>query len=246
MTSRQVDRPVQVTSGADDVPRVGPDFRALFEAVPGCFLALDPSWLIVAASDDYLRARMVCRDAVIGRNLIDIFPDDPTDPAAGGAAGLTASLERVARNLQADVMAEQDGPVRRPVAGSGPSAVTRWRTENHPVLDRAGRLAFVLHRIEDVGTTKRTDEDRAHAEREVHRERGRISRHLNDGIVRQLCSSGMALSGVLNRTRDPEVAGRIRAVLDDLDATITNVRSTVYPTIDRMTGSAGARDREGV
>ena len=59
-----------VVQGDDDgVGRgVKPDFQALFEAAPGCFLVLDPAWRIVAVSDAYLDATMTERDAILGRH----------------------------------------------------------------------------------------------------------------------------------------------------------------------------------
>ena len=64
--------------------RTAPDFRALFESAPGCFLVLDPAWWIVAVSDAYLRATMTRRDDIVGRYLFDVFPDNPGDSDADG------------------------------------------------------------------------------------------------------------------------------------------------------------------
>ena len=72
-----------------------PDFRALFEAAPGLYLALTPDMFIVAVSDAYLRATMTAREQVLGRRLFDVFPDNPDDPAATGVRNLRASLDRV-------------------------------------------------------------------------------------------------------------------------------------------------------
>ena len=37
----------------------------------------------------------------------------------------------------------------------------------------------------------------------------------------------MELGGVLNRSGDPDVPRRIRAVIEDLDATIRDIRTTI-------------------
>jgi PAS domain-containing protein len=58
-----------------------PDFRLLFESVPGLYLVLTPALQIVAVSDTYLHATLTTRDAIIGRHLFDVFPDNPDDPA---------------------------------------------------------------------------------------------------------------------------------------------------------------------
>src|SRR5687767_10394252 len=93
---------------------LAPDFRTLFESAPGLYLVLTPDFVIVAASDAYLRATMTTRETVLGRGIFDVFPDNPADPSATGAARLRASLERVLRDGAADVMPVQKYDIRRP------------------------------------------------------------------------------------------------------------------------------------
>jgi hypothetical protein len=71
---------------------VVPDFRAMFQSVPGLYLVLTRDLTIVAASNAYLRATMTERDEITGRHLFDVFPDNPDDPAATGVSNLRASL----------------------------------------------------------------------------------------------------------------------------------------------------------
>ena len=69
-----------------------PDFRVLFESVPGLYLVLDPDLRIVAVSDAYTRATMTERDALLGKHIFEAFPDNPGDPEAEGVRNLRASL----------------------------------------------------------------------------------------------------------------------------------------------------------
>src|SRR5690349_3116147 len=71
------------------------DFRRLFESAPGCYLVLTPDLSFFAVSDEYLAATLTEREAIVGRNVFEVFPDDPSNPAATGVANLRASLERV-------------------------------------------------------------------------------------------------------------------------------------------------------
>src|SRR5687767_8996360 len=91
-----------------------PDFRALFEAVPGLYLVLTPgpAYRIVAVSDAYLRATMTERSAILGRGLFEVFPDNPDEPNATGVANLRAALERVVERHAADTMAVQKYDIR--------------------------------------------------------------------------------------------------------------------------------------
>lgn len=66
----------------------GPDFRWLFEGAPGLYLVLDPQLTIVAVSNAYLAATMTTRENILGRNLFEVFPDNPDHPDATGPGGL--------------------------------------------------------------------------------------------------------------------------------------------------------------
>lgn len=61
-----------------------PDFKALFESAPGCYLVLAPDLTIVAVNDAYLQATMTEREKILGRRLFEVFPDNPDDPEATG------------------------------------------------------------------------------------------------------------------------------------------------------------------
>src|SRR5688572_19410395 len=89
------------------------DYRTIFESVPGLYLILDPSFRIVAVSDAYLAATLTQRDAILGRDIFDVFPDNPDDAQADGVGNLRASLLRALHSRAADPMAVQKYDVRR-------------------------------------------------------------------------------------------------------------------------------------
>ena len=122
----------------------------LFEGAPGLYLVLTPDLKIVAVSEAYLRATMTQRDAILGRGLFDVFPDNPDDPAATGVANLRASLDRVREQRVADTMAVQKYDIRRPDSEGGGFEERFWSPTNSPVLDAKGELAYIIHRVEDV------------------------------------------------------------------------------------------------
>ena len=55
-------------------------FAALFECSPNAYMLLDRELRYVAANAAYCREVHVDRDDLIGRSLLDIFPNDPADP----------------------------------------------------------------------------------------------------------------------------------------------------------------------
>jgi len=126
------------------------NYRALFESAPGLYLALDPDFNIVAVSDTYLAATMTRRHDIIGRNIFDVFPDNPDDPAATGVGNLRASLQRVRRFGRSDTMAVQKYDIRRPADQGGGFEVRFWSPVNLPVFDERSQLRYILHRVEDV------------------------------------------------------------------------------------------------
>jgi PAS domain S-box-containing protein len=127
-----------------------PDFRLLFESVPGLYLVLAPDLTIVAASDAYLRATMTARERVVGRALFDVFPDNPADPAADGVRNLRASLDRVLRHGVPDAMPTQKYDIRRPAEEGGEFEERYWSPVNTPVFGAGRAVAYVIHRVEDV------------------------------------------------------------------------------------------------
>lgn len=121
-----------------------PDFRILFESLPGSYLILSPDFTVVAASDAYLHMTGIERQQLIGHNIFEIIPDDEGE--------LRASLERVLGNCAADTMPVQKHDVPRPDAGS---EECYWRVVNTPVLGADSEVASIIHHIEDVTESER-------------------------------------------------------------------------------------------
>lgn len=127
---------------------MGLDFQGLFEAAPAAILVLDPDLNIVAVTEAYLKATMTRRDAIVGRPLFEVFPDDPDDPEADGVRNLRASLDSVRQKLLPHVMAIQKYSIRRP--DSEEFEERHWSPQNIPLLAEDGSLCLILHCVEDV------------------------------------------------------------------------------------------------
>src|SRR6266850_2652926 len=138
-----------VMAGAELQPR-GVDFQALFQALPGLYLILKPDLTIVAVTDAYVAATMTRREEILGRDIFDVFPDNPSTPDATGVSNLRASLLRALQTKAPDAMAVQKYDVRRPAANGGEFEERYWSPVNSPVLDSAGNVTLLIHRVEDV------------------------------------------------------------------------------------------------
>jgi PAS domain S-box-containing protein len=145
------------------------DFEALFDAAPGAYLVLTPDFTMVAANEARLRATMTTREEIIGRNLFDLFPDNPDDPGATGVRNLRASLERVLQTKSRDTMAVQKYDIRRPEAEGGGFEVRYWSPMNLPVIGADGKVDYIIHRVEDVTEFMRLKQEGAQLQ--VHAER---------------------------------------------------------------------------
>jgi signal transduction histidine kinase len=83
----------------------------------------------------------------------------------------------------------------------------------------AGQAALALERA------------RAQDERQqlvVLEDRERIARDLHDLVIQRLFATGMHLQGAVHQAGKPEVAKRINAAVDDLDATIRDIRRSIF------------------
>ncbi|MEU8131987.1 sensor histidine kinase [Streptodolium elevatio] len=62
----------------------------------------------------------------------------------------------------------------------------------------------------------------------VYQDRDRIARDLHDLVVQRLFATGMMLQGAARLAKVPEVIRRVDQAVDELDATIREVRSTIF------------------
>jgi PAS domain S-box-containing protein len=148
LEQRVIERTGQLESANAELRRSRAELQSLFESLPGLYLVLTPELTIVAASDAYLKATLTTRAGILGRNLFEVFPDNPDDLNANGVSNLRASLDRVRQTAQPDTMAIQKYDIRRP---DGVFEEHYWSPINSPVLgaDRR-RIEYIIHRVEEV------------------------------------------------------------------------------------------------
>jgi len=183
-----------------------PDFRALFESVPGLYLVLTPELEIVAVSQAYLEATMTRREEILGRDMFEVFPDNPADPAATGVRNLAASFKRVLRTRRADAMAVQKYDIRRPPEGVLAGFEERWWSPvNSPVLDSRGEVRYIIHRVEDVTdyvSLKRGSEERQSSMAAEIVRRGAELQAANERLRASLAEKDVLLKEVHHRVKN--------------------------------------------
>ncbi|WP_045745115.1 GAF domain-containing protein [Actinoplanes rectilineatus] len=75
------------------------------------------------------------------------------------------------------------------------------------------------------------DRAQAQAEREqfaVLSDRERIARDLHDVVIQRLFATGLQLQGAAPQAGSPQTAARINAAIDELDATIRDIRQSIF------------------
>ncbi len=157
-----------------------PPFEHLFRSSPNPYMVLDRELRYVAANDAYLQATASRLEDLLGRNVIEAFPNDPADPNNVPAQMLRDSFERVLRERRQDVLALI--PYRVPT--HTPTGVVLeerfWSATHTPLLDEQGQVAFILQHTVDVTELQRLRQ----AVQTVEDERETLSRsHMEAGVL---------------------------------------------------------------
>ncbi len=126
------------------------EFQWIFEASPTPYLILTPDLYIVAVNNAYLKATHTEREAICGRFIFEVFPDNPDDPRADGVGNLAASLAKVLETRAPDAMPIQKYDVQVPKENGKSFEEHYWSPINSPVLDQHGKVVYIIHRVEDV------------------------------------------------------------------------------------------------
>ncbi|MFJ4847077.1 MULTISPECIES: PP2C family protein-serine/threonine phosphatase [unclassified Streptomyces] len=127
----------------------GIDYEAVFRGLPSAVALLTPQLFFVDANEEYLALSGRPAAEVIGHFLFDVFPDNPDHRGASGMRNLGASLRRVASTGERDAMALQQYDVEDP-EHPGRWEERYWSPVNMPVFGDDGRVALLVHRVEEV------------------------------------------------------------------------------------------------
>ncbi|HTG66942.1 MAG TPA: ATP-binding protein [Flavobacterium sp.] len=123
------------------------DFQKVFLSTPGLYLIVSTDFTILDLNDSYERATMKKKEEMIGRNLFEVFPDNPDDENADGVANLSRSLYSVLKEKKPHTMAVQRYDVQR---ADGVFEVRYWSPLNIPILNDENEIDYIIHRVEDI------------------------------------------------------------------------------------------------
>jgi PAS domain S-box-containing protein len=125
------------------------DYQAVFRTLPGALALVTPEGVVLDVNDGYLDAAGRKREHVLGRNLFELFPENPADPGDMGPAQLRESFELVAATGEPDTMM----PIRYDVEDPGrPGAFEEryWSVINTPLRSPEGQVMMIAHKADEV------------------------------------------------------------------------------------------------
>jgi PAS domain S-box-containing protein len=129
------------------IPQV--DYEAAFKNMPGAVALLSPELVILDVSNGYLDAAGRGPEELIGRNILEAFPENPRDPDDTGPRDLRASLEAVLTSGEPDFL----NPVRYDVedpSHRGEFEQRYWAVANMPVSAADGQVCMIIHMAQEV------------------------------------------------------------------------------------------------
>ena len=129
-----------------DSSRPPEEVLAIFETLPDLYLVLSADLVTLFANQAYLRATHTQLDDILGRPILDVFPDTP---AGNEIALVKESFQQVLSTRKP----HHTNPLRydlSPSQGSGRLVVRYWRAHNIPVLNEAGQIRYIIQRVHEV------------------------------------------------------------------------------------------------
>ncbi len=148
LEGRILDRTHQLEAANQELERIrSSGFWRLLDALPEPYLVVTPDLKIITASEAYTKATMTTLAGIVGRELFQVFPDNPEESDPTGMSNLRASFERVLSTSAPDTMAIQKYDIRR---SDGVFEERYWVPTNSPVLGPDRKIEYLIHRVEDV------------------------------------------------------------------------------------------------
>ncbi|HYK29087.1 MAG TPA: PAS domain-containing protein [Streptosporangiaceae bacterium] len=125
------------------------DYKAAFKSLPGAVALLGPDLVILDVSNGYLDAAGCAPEEIVGRHILEAFPENPRDPEDAGPRDLKASLEQVLATNEPDLI----NPIRYDVevrGNPGEFEERYWTIANTPVCTEDGQVCMIVHMAQEV------------------------------------------------------------------------------------------------
>lgn len=125
------------------------DYEAAFKHLPGAVALLSPELVIMDVSNGYLDAAGRGADEIVGRHILEAFPENPHDPDDTGPRDLRDSLATVLSSAEPQFMHLTRYDVEDRV-NSGEFEQRYWTVANMPVCTSDGQVCMIIHMAQEV------------------------------------------------------------------------------------------------
>jgi PAS domain S-box-containing protein len=123
------------------------DYAAILQGMPQPYLVLDADLVIVGASDAYLALTSRTRDDIVGRNILEAFPENPDAAGTVEQGPLEVSLRHVLATGKPHEMAVIQYDIPNPDGGF---AQKFWTPVHNPVTGADGKVGYIIQNPMDV------------------------------------------------------------------------------------------------
>lgn len=126
------------------------DHAAILAGIPQPYLVLDADLTIVAATNSYLRTTDRTREDIVGRHILEAFPENPEAVGTVEQGPLEVSLRHVPRTGEPHEMAVIQYDIPRPASEGGGFYQRFWTPVHTPVKDTDGSVRYIVQNPMDV------------------------------------------------------------------------------------------------
>ncbi len=155
------------------------------------------------------------------------------NPAA--LEGVLRTGEAVAFEKSRDLMGASLGSLNGPallarlgLQGAEHGALILIRGQGHPGFTAVSIEMTAVYCAQSALALELAQAHRTREQLLLYADRDRIAQDLHDIVIQRLFAAGLNLQGLIRLTPDPTGVARIRAITDELDATIKDLRNTIY------------------
>lgn len=122
------------------------DYKLIIENLSGMYAIFNTNFEYIAVSNDYTRSVMKTREEMIGKNVFDVFPNNPYEPH-DGTDKLKESLEKVIALGIPNTMENLPYDIKNP---QGIFEKKWWSVTNSPILDDRSKVCFIINHAKDI------------------------------------------------------------------------------------------------
>ncbi|MGV3588502.1 MAG: PAS domain-containing protein [Adhaeribacter sp.] len=126
------------------------DLHELFINIPEALVAIAPDYTVLAATNKYLTLVLRTREELIGRNLLEAFPNSPSDHNSKNELLLRQAIDQCFQEKKYLSFEVLRYDIARPATAGGGFETRYWQASHTPVLDHNNNVKYIIRRTANV------------------------------------------------------------------------------------------------